>query len=202
MTGEGSGMEEGMKLIVQGFSGDSVRSLSHDGCHVPDGAVVLHHAVQNLDWQPNSRQLLLVYRERWLPLDMVMWKRRGASGWLDLLDPADEIRERVADALRGIVPVATARCRPFLHRMDDFSDSRLGCRLTGRELHVSQLLARGLSSKEAAEQLGISPHTVQMHRKALYRKLGVRSAVQFFQKIERLGVVAVTQTRALHPLPV
>jgi DNA-binding NarL/FixJ family response regulator len=47
--------------------------------------------------------------------------------------------------------------------------------LTPRELEILHTLDRGLSVKEAARELGISPRTVENTRRVLYRKLGVRN---------------------------
>lgn len=44
--------------------------------------------------------------------------------------------------------------------------------LTLREYEIFQLMGRGLQSKEIAEVLGISPLTVQTHRKKIAEKLG------------------------------
>ena len=40
------------------------------------------------------------------------------------------------------------------------------------------LLAKGLSYKLIAVNLGISPETVKMHLKNIYRKLGVQNKVE------------------------
>jgi LuxR family maltose regulon positive regulatory protein len=48
-------------------------------------------------------------------------------------------------------------------------------RLTPRESDVLRLMARGCTYAQAAERLGVSPHTVTSHVKNAYRKLGVRS---------------------------
>ena len=57
--------------------------------------------------------------------------------------------------------------------------SRLG--LSKREHQVAELLLRGHSSKSAARLLGISPHTERVHRKRLYKRLGVSSHVDLFR---------------------
>lgn len=47
--------------------------------------------------------------------------------------------------------------------------------LTQREKEVLALVADGRSNKEIAEELGISPRTVESHRESLTRKLRIRS---------------------------
>ena len=50
--------------------------------------------------------------------------------------------------------------------------------LTPRETDIVMLLARGLSTKEIAAELLISPHTVRDHAKVIYAKTGVRTRAE------------------------
>jgi DNA-binding NarL/FixJ family response regulator len=54
--------------------------------------------------------------------------------------------------------------------------------LTAREVDVLRLVARGLSSKEIASRLVISPKTTRNHIEHIYTKIGVsnRAAAGFF----------------------
>lgn len=47
--------------------------------------------------------------------------------------------------------------------------------LTARELQVMEMLARGMTNREIAEQLGISGKTVDTHRGHVLKKLGIRN---------------------------
>ncbi|KOX21534.1 LuxR family transcriptional regulator [Saccharothrix sp. NRRL B-16348] len=47
--------------------------------------------------------------------------------------------------------------------------------LTERELEITQLVARGLSTAQLARRLHLSPHTVRDHVKAIFGKTGVTS---------------------------
>lgn len=57
--------------------------------------------------------------------------------------------------------------------------------LTQRELEILAAVARGLSSKEIARELGISDLTVRKHRENLCRKLGVRSGPELVARAVR-----------------
>jgi DNA-binding NarL/FixJ family response regulator len=47
--------------------------------------------------------------------------------------------------------------------------------LTAREVEILRLVAQGLSDAQVAEQLVISPRTVNWHLTSIYNKLGVSS---------------------------
>lgn len=55
--------------------------------------------------------------------------------------------------------------------------------LSGRESQVAQLVARGLTSREIASELGITEHTIQEHLKAIFDKVGVHSRRQLVAKV-------------------
>jgi DNA-binding NarL/FixJ family response regulator len=54
---------------------------------------------------------------------------------------------------------------------------------------VLRLLAAGLTMRQAASRLGISPRTVESHIASLYRKLGASSRVQVVAKADALGLI-------------
>jgi DNA-binding NarL/FixJ family response regulator len=58
-----------------------------------------------------------------------------------------------------------------VHQLPEPSKSNFG--LTAREFEVLQLLAEGLTNAQIAEQLTISPYTVNIHIRSIFGKLGV-----------------------------
>jgi len=54
-------------------------------------------------------------------------------------------------------------------------------RLSNRELQVLSLIGRGISSREAADALGLSVKTVESHRQSLKRKLNLLTNSQLLQ---------------------
>ena len=63
--------------------------------------------------------------------------------------------------------------------------------LTPREQEVMRLLAGGLSTKEVAERLFISPKTVENHRTNIMGKLDLHSTIELIRYAARLGLIDV-----------
>jgi DNA-binding NarL/FixJ family response regulator len=55
--------------------------------------------------------------------------------------------------------------------------------LTEKQKGVCDLLAIGLSNKEISTRLGISHRTVEAHRVEVFRKMGVRNAVELVRSL-------------------
>ncbi|SKC60851.1 LuxR C-terminal-related transcriptional regulator [Ohtaekwangia koreensis] len=51
--------------------------------------------------------------------------------------------------------------------------------LTTRETEILTLIAQGKSTQTIADDLHLSPHTVQTHRKSIIRKLNIKSPTEF-----------------------
>jgi len=69
-------------------------------------------------------------------------------------------------------------------------DSELIEPLSDRELEVLQLLAEGLTNKEIATGLYLSLHTVKVHARNIYSKLGVSNRAQAGAKARALGILS------------
>ncbi|TKT76149.1 response regulator transcription factor [Aquamicrobium sp. LC103] len=62
--------------------------------------------------------------------------------------------------------------------------------LTRRERQILLLVAQGLTARDVAERLGISPLTARKHRENLMRKLNLHSAAELTAYAVRLGLPA------------
>ncbi|OCT29919.1 helix-turn-helix domain-containing protein [Pseudomonas putida] len=72
---------------------------------------------------------------------------------------------------------------PLEHASLQAAFDSFGCQvLTDREREVAHMILRGHSVKSTAQDLGISPETVRMHRKNLYLKLGINSQSELFAR--------------------
>jgi DNA-binding NarL/FixJ family response regulator len=109
----------------------------------------------------------------------------GASGYLvhGRFDP-DELEQRIKAIARGemvLSPAVTPAVFDALRRApgpaNDEREEGLGS-LTAREREVLNLLARGLSNRDIAEELVITNKTVKNHLSRIYEKIGVHSRAE------------------------
>ncbi len=63
--------------------------------------------------------------------------------------------------------------------------------LTAREIEVLQLLARGLTNRAIAHQLGITQHTVKYHVNAIMGKLDAQSRTEAVVRASQLGMIVL-----------
>ena len=64
--------------------------------------------------------------------------------------------------------------------------------LTAREMEVLALVGEGLTNRQIAERLFISPKTASLHVSRILAKLGVRSRVEAATTAHRLGLAATS----------
>jgi FixJ family two-component response regulator len=57
--------------------------------------------------------------------------------------------------------------------------------LSGREREVMALMVKGLHNRRIAEELGISPRTVEVHKARIMEKLGVRNLVDLVRLVDQ-----------------
>ncbi|WP_291315168.1 response regulator transcription factor [Desulfuromonas sp.] len=65
--------------------------------------------------------------------------------------------------------------------------------LTPREQQVMRLVVEGVTSREIAEKLSLSPKTVENHRANLMKKLDVHNRMELVRYAARLGLIDVEQ---------
>jgi len=101
----------------------------------------------------------------------------GVSGILLKEAAADDLLECIRSVSVGLqwlddelVPGALERYRQEQNRSRATNDFET---LTPRELQISELVARGLSNKEIARQIGVSDGTVKIHLSNIYQKLNI-----------------------------
>lgn len=86
-------------------------------------------------------------------------------------------RARDAFEALGARPWAQ-RTRDQLGTPDDAAPPSIAAVLTPAELRVALTVGRGLTNRESADALALSPRTVDAHLQSIYRKLGIRTRTQ------------------------
>ncbi len=116
--------------------------------------------------------------------------RAGAAGYVLKSAVDRDLVEACRATLRGetfLYPGAvTALVRAHLERGGD--DAAFDP-LTPRESEVVKLVAEGMTTREIAEALFISPKTVERHRANVLEKLGMRDRVDLTRYAIRRGLV-------------
>ena len=106
--------------------------------------------------------------------DIEACRRAFRNGAIDFLSkPVDE--EDLIDAIQKGHAELEARCR----QASEIGEARqLLARLTGREAEVLEMVAKGLTTRQIADALALSPRTVDSHRAAIGAKAGTSSAAE------------------------
>lgn len=99
----------------------------------------------------------------------------GADGYLLKRSKPAELRSALLDVLTGGAPMSSAIARRVVRSFRRPPvNPRNEAHLSTREIEVLNLLSRGLSNKEIADQMRLSIETVRSYLKSIYDKLHVR----------------------------
>jgi DNA-binding NarL/FixJ family response regulator len=98
----------------------------------------------------------------------------------------DARREELLDCIRRVNRGETCIPTSLIEKVATGLSSEA---LTGRELNVLELLARGKSNKEIGVSLYISETTVKSHLRSIFRKLNVLSRTEAISVANRRGLI-------------
>lgn len=121
--------------------------------------------------------------------------RAGAVGYLLKDAPSEKLVEAIRAAARGesfLQPSVASKVIAEFTRLTDKRvqpDKTLVEPLSGRELEILSLIARGDSNKEIAAALSIAEGTVKNHVTSILGKLAVRDRTQAALKGVELGLI-------------
>ena len=107
--------------------------------------------------------------------------KHGAAGYILKQSDVTEVVRAVKDVIGGLSylsPQLSQRAIDAYRLTAEAATTDQYDTLTAREREVLQLAAEGRTTSEIAEQLVISPRTVEMHRSNLLRKLGLRTQTE------------------------
>jgi DNA-binding NarL/FixJ family response regulator len=181
------GMQPDMMVIAEGSNGREAVELWRN--HRPD-VTLLDLRMPVLDGvaaieeihteDPSARVIVLTTYDT----DNEIYRaiKAGAKGYV----LKDARREELLDCIRRVSQGETCIPQSLVQKLAAGVSSET---LTGRELDVLTLLARGKSNKEIGANLYISETTVKAHLRSIFAKLNVLSRTEALMVANRRGLV-------------
>lgn len=97
---------------------------------------------------------------------------KGASGYLTKNIEPDELITAIDMVMAGNTYICKEMQEKFVNQMMFSQESEVSDKeLTFKEIEILKLIAQGLTSKEIADQIFVSPRTVETHRHNILKKL-------------------------------
>lgn len=110
----------------------------------------------------------------------------GGMSYVPKEAEVSELVHGVREALHGRRFVAVPSLRKEWNRK--LNSASPGPELTARQRQILKLVVRGLTGKEIAAVLRISPKTVEFHKARIIERLGVRSTAELIRYALRRGL--------------
>jgi DNA-binding NarL/FixJ family response regulator len=112
--------------------------------------------------------------------------KAGASGYLQ----KDAGKETLVKAINVVIKTGTYYT-PDTSKLilESFQEKQLNSQISPREKEIIKLLADGLTTKNIATKLFISPHTVETHRQNILLKLGLKNTAELVKYAIQKGLL-------------
>jgi DNA-binding NarL/FixJ family response regulator len=106
----------------------------------------------------------------------------GASGYLLKKTQPSRLLESLSEAAAGGAPLTPEVATRVVLLFRDYRPPNRNYELTPHELRLLRLLMDGHNYKTAAEELGVTTHTISFHLQRIYEKLHVHSKTEAVAK--------------------
>lgn len=142
---------------------------------------------------PNSRILILTMHDD--PQYLRQALKQGANGYILKKAADSDLFSAIRAVLRGEMYVHSSMTRALLEEMlpkaQMGEDQNLWASLSEREREVLKRVALGYTNAEIAEQLNLSPKTVETYRARGMEKLGLRTRAALVKFALQEGIIDV-----------
>lgn len=148
-------------------------------------------ALQRLrSWRPHAPILVLSEPDDEKNISLIM--QAGATSFVRKTDSVETVSGAIRLCLGGGAYISSSRESGSAGRTGLLQDSERfsGPHLTARQLEVLNAIARGLSNRGIARELGLAEGTVKIHVAAIFKALGVSNRTQAVLAGSRAGLVS------------
>ena len=112
---------------------------------------------------------------------------KGINGYMGKSIQPEELAKVLSMVMQG----NTYEGQETMQLHDDLkADMDTLATLTRREMEIITLCANGLSAKQIADELCITPHTVENHKDNIFNKIGVKSTSELILYAFRVGLIS------------
>jgi hypothetical protein len=109
--------------------------------------------------------------------------RNGAMGYVTKNSSKQEMYDAIKSVMDGQKYICAEIQKNITNQMlVDEDDNKLST-LTEREIEIIKLIKNGMTNKEIAEQLFLSPRTVETHRARILKKLDLKNSLSLIKYI-------------------
>lgn len=189
--------DSGMKVVAEVGDGETALRMADE--LAPD-VVVMDVALPGQSGIEITRRLLAIHPEiKVLALSTYLDRRIvqqmldvGARGYIVKSAAGAELKQGIRSVVEGrsyLCPQVTTLVTDSLRSRRFPSEDPDDHPLSRREVQVATLLAEGKSAPDIANELHISPSTVDVHRRNLMRKLKLHNVVDLTKYAIRTGLV-------------
>ena len=112
----------------------------------------------------------------------------GISGFISKYSNPDTLAAAIDSVCNGIEYFGKD-ISEIIHVVSNAKEPLAGETFTSRELEIMQLCAQGHSVKIIADELNISPRTVENHKNNIFKKLGFNSTAELIHYVFEKGIV-------------
>lgn len=114
--------------------------------------------------------------------------KAGAAGYILKGSSPRELVDSLFVLHNGGAPMSPRIARKVIHEFQSATPAEQNP-LSPKESQIVRLVEQGLTYKEVAESLAISPHTVHTHIKNIYDKLQARDRRDALLRAKKMGII-------------
>lgn len=190
---------EGMAEYVIAFQYASVKDLFHQPNQLQGADVVVvdiapadgtgHESIEFIKKHSPSVKVI-VFTSKKETSFVVDSLKSGADGYILKTDGLFELHKAIKETLQDGLVLSPPAARLFVRYIFSAKHQYIPLNFTVKENDIIKLVQEGLSYKEMADRLKVTPFTINHHLKNIYKKGGVNSRSQLMVLLQQQSVQA------------